>query len=235
MRLHYLQHVPTESPGNILAWAAEHGHQITHTLFYQDEPLPDVASFDWLVIMGGPMNVYEEDLYPWLSDEKGLIREAIAVGKVVLGFCLGSQLIADAIGGKVTANDRPEIGWHRIEWTDMALANPLFSFFPRSSVVFQWHNDTFSVLPPGAVLLAGSEACEHQAFIYREKVFGFQFHLENTSEMIRAMALELPEETGPTAWVQTPEEMSAHPEHIEQDRQWLSELLTRLEARTEGR
>ncbi|MDW5563761.1 MAG: type 1 glutamine amidotransferase [Methanomassiliicoccus sp.] len=231
MRLHYLQHVPLETPGSILSWAREQGHTITRTLLYADEGLPGTDSFDWLVIMGGSMNVYEEDLYPWLVREKAFIREAIGAGKVILGFCLGGQLIADAIGGKVTRNDRPEFGWCPIRWSAEARSDPLFTFFPPECIVFQWHGDTFSVLPSEAIMLARSEVCEHQAFAYRERVFGFQFHLENTPEMVRAMVEECADDMGSDACDTSSQEMMAHPEHFEQNNLWMSEFLTRLAAR----
>jgi GMP synthase-like glutamine amidotransferase len=178
------------------------------------------------------MGVHDGSLFPWLAGEKALIKEAVASGKIVLGFCLGSQLIADVLGGKVTKNDRPEIGWHSVEWTDAARSDVRFSFFPRTTPVFQWHFDTFSELPPGARLLATSGACRHQAFVHGDRVFGFQFHLENTSEMIRHMTLDLPEGCGPSEWVQSAEEMTAHPELVEQNGRWLREMLDRIAAGT---
>ena len=99
MRIHYLQHVSFENPGSILEWAKANNGMVTSTQLYNDEALPDVKEFDWLVVMGGPMNIYEEEQYPWLKAEKALIKAAIEANKVVLGMCLGSQLIADIIGG----------------------------------------------------------------------------------------------------------------------------------------
>lgn len=230
MRLHYLQHVPLETPGSILTWARERGHEITHTMFHESESLPGLDAFDWLVIMGGPMGVHDEGLYPWLSQEKSFIRKAIAAGKVVLGFCLGSQLIADVIGGQVTPNGRPEMGWQWIRWSAEARADPLLSFFPERCAVFQWHNDTFSVLPPEARLLASSDMCEHQAFVYRERVFGFQFHLENTAEMVRELFVESAEATEHADHVPSARSRSDE-EHAAENNRWMSEFLTRLEAR----
>jgi GMP synthase-like glutamine amidotransferase len=231
MRLHYLQHVPIEDPGVILDWAKERGHAVSHTRFYADGALPCQDDFDWLVVMGGPMNVYEEELYPWLAPEKEFLRAAVAAGKVVLGFCLGGQLIADAIGGAVTRNGQPEIGWFPIRWRQEALEQPLFSFFPPEPVVLQWHYDTFSRLPDGAVVLAGSPACTNQAFVYRERVFGFQFHMEITDEMVRAWTEGAREEMIPAATVQSPAEVTAHPEQVAANNRWLKRFLTLLEER----
>ncbi len=104
MRIHYLQHVPFEDLANIEVWAKEKGHSISVTRLYDDEEPPEIKDFDWLVILGGPMNIYEEKTYPWLIREKEFIGEAIAAKKIVLGICLGAQLIADVLGGKVTRN-----------------------------------------------------------------------------------------------------------------------------------
>lgn len=229
MRLHYLQHVPFENPGSILLWAKENDHRITSTQLYQNEPLPQHHEYDWLVIMGGPMNIYEEDLYPWLTAEKVFIREAIETGKVVIGLCLGGQLIADVIGGKVTQNPVKEIGWFPVRLSDQARLSPLFSFFPEQPVVFQWHGDTFSILPEEARCIAESDACKHQAFIYKNRVFGFQYHLENTVSIIESLVENCRAEMLPGAYVQRPEELLAHPEYIEQCNKWMERFLTQLE------
>ncbi len=229
MRLHYLQHVPFENPGSILIWAEENGHSITSTQLYQAASLPRQQDFDWLVVMGGPMNIYDEENFPWLAAEKVFIREAIAAGKVVIGLCLGGQLIADVIGGKVTQNPYKEIGWFPIRLNEEATLSPLFSFFPQQPVVFQWHGDTFSILPEGARCIAESDACDHQAFIYKNKVFGFQYHLENTPAIIKGLVENCRGEMVPDIYVQTPEELLAHPEYIEQDNQWMQMFLTQLE------
>ncbi len=229
MRLHYLQHVPFENPGSILVWAEENGHVITDTKFYNNEPLPKQEEFDWLVIMGGPMNIYEEDKYPWLVREKIFIKEAIASGKVILGLCLGGQLIADAIGGKVTKNPYKEIGWFPVRLSEVARRSPLFSFFPEQPVVFEWHGDTFSHLPEEAILIAENDACAHQAFWYKNRVFGFQYHLENTLPIIKGLTENCGEELIPDIYVQTEEELLSHREYIEQDNGWMNQFLTQLE------
>lgn len=229
MRLHYLQHVPFENPGSILTWAKENGHAITSTQLYQNNALPKQQDFDWLVVMGGPMNIYEEESYPWLAAEKQFIGEAIATGKVIIGLCLGAQLIADVIGGKVTQNPYKEIGWLPIQLSEEVRSTPLFSFFPEQPIVFQWHGDTFSVLPEDATCIAQSDACKHQAFIYKRRVFGFQYHLENTMSIITGLVENCREEMVPDVYVQTPEELLAHPEYIEQNNKWMELFLTQLE------
>jgi GMP synthase-like glutamine amidotransferase len=229
MRLHYLQHVPFENPGSILTWAMENGYMITNTQLYNNEPLPRQQDFDWLVVMGGPMNIYEEEKYPWLADEKMFIRESIASGKVVIGLCLGGQLIADVIGGRVTQNPYKEIGWFPIRLSEKVRTSPLFSFFPEQPIVFQWHGDTFSVLPEDAECIAENHVCKHQAFIYKKRVFGFQYHLENTLAIIEDLVDNCRDEMVSDVYVQTPEELLAHPEYIEQSNKWMKMFLIQLE------
>ncbi|MBY9079747.1 type 1 glutamine amidotransferase [Paenibacillus sp. HN-1] len=231
MRLHYLQHIELEHPGSILEWARSREFEITRTRFFAGDSLPGPEDFDWLVIMGGPMNIYEEEEYPWLISEKKLIRSAIESGKTVLGLCLGAQLISDVIGGKVTKGPQPEIGWHTVRWNERAQLHPVFSFFPQESTVFQWHYDTFSILPQEAVVLADSPVCSHQAFLYGERVIGLQFHLENTQELVEGYIRESGHEMKAAAYVQTPEQvLLGSPEHLKRNNAWMAELLARLEA-----
>jgi len=229
MRLHYLQHVPFENPGSILVWAEKNQYTVTSTHLYKNEILPKQSEFDWLVIMGGPMNIYEEEHYPWLAAEKDFIKKSIQQGKVIIGLCLGAQLIADVIGGKVTKNPQLEIGWFPVQLSEEARKSPLFSFFPPEPIVFEWHGDTFSILQEEAVCIAENEACKNQAFIYKKKIFGFQFHLENTVEIIRALVEHCKNEMRPGLYVQSAEELEAHAEYIEQDNQWMFCFLTQLE------
>lgn len=227
MRIHYLQHVPFENPGSILLWAEEHGYKVTKTLLYKGDDLPKHDDYDWLVIMGGPMNIYDEKNYPWIINEKSFIHGAIDSGKVIIGLCLGGQLIADAIGGKVTKNSHTEIGWFPIKLTDAAKTSPLFSFFPEKPKVFHWHGDTFNNLPENAVCIASSDACAHQAFIYNKKVFGFQFHLETTPKIINDLIDECSDEMVPGKYVQT-QEVLLKIEHCTQANLWMNNFLTKL-------
>ena len=179
MRLQAFYHVPFEDVGSIRLWAAEKGHDLASTSFYAGEIPPAVSEYDMLVVMGGPMGVYDEKDYPWLSGEKKAIEAAIAAGRTVLGICLGAQLLSVVLGGTVTKNSLPEIGWFKVEMTPQGRAEPAFTSFPPSFYAFHWHGDTFSI-PPGAVQAASSAACANQAFAYNHKVLGLQFHLETT-------------------------------------------------------
>ncbi|THB75472.1 MAG: type 1 glutamine amidotransferase [Gammaproteobacteria bacterium] len=202
-RLHFIQHVEFESIGMIEQWALEKEFQITSTKMYLNEELPDrkeMREIDLLLVMGGPMNIYEYDEYPWLKEEKIFLKKAIREATLfknmtVLGFCLGAQLLSEALGGSVTENQYKEIGWFPIRSTDDMLEDNLN--------VFHWHSDTFSI-PKGAKCIAFSQGCANQGFVYKQQVIGLQFHLEMTAENIETIytkcASEL--ETGPYVQLQ---------------------------------
>lgn len=227
MRLHYLQHVPFENPGSILRWAAANDFEVTKTLLYQDDELPKQDDYDWLVVMGGPMNIYDHKNYPWLLREKSFIENAINSGKLVIGLCLGGQLIADVIGGEVTSNSYLEIGWFPIRFKDDIKSSTVFSFLPDEPTVFHWHGDTFSKLPDDAVCIAKSDACDNQAFIYKERVFGFQFHLETTEKIINDLMVNCEDEMIPGQYVQSKNELLNN-ENIEKTNKWMDIFLNKL-------
>ncbi len=186
MRIHALQHVAFEGLGHIEQWIATQGHSLSLSRLYAGEPLPAVDDFDRLVIMGGPMNIYEDDRYAWLAAERDFIRRAIAVGKSAVGICLGAQLLADALGSKVYGGKHKEIGWLPIHVTEAGQNSRLWQGLPTDPVVFHWHGDTFDV-PAGAVHLAESEGCVSQAFVVDNRVLGLQFHLESTPQTVAAI------------------------------------------------
>lgn len=140
LNVHCLQHVPFEGPFGIADWLTARGHRLTFTHLYRGETLPAVENIDWLVIMGGPMNIYEHRIHPWLLEEKLFIDKAIRAGKTVLGVCLGAQLIADVVGGKVYQNMEKEIGWLPITFNDEATR--FFAGAPKETTVFHWHGDS---------------------------------------------------------------------------------------------
>jgi len=187
MRIHCFQHVAFENLGAIALWAAENNHSITYTRFYEHQPkLPELASFDLLIVLGGYMNVDEEVHFPWLKEEKAFIKIAIEAQKKVLGICLGSQLIASALGSKVMQNKETEIGFLPLEFSAEALAHKLFNHFKNPYEVFQWHGDTFEI-PENAINLASSAACKNQGFWIGDNVLAFQFHIEMTAELLHDM------------------------------------------------
>jgi GMP synthase-like glutamine amidotransferase len=230
MRLHALQHVPFEGVGAIAAWAADRGHTLATTHLYAGEIPPPVGEYDLLVVMGGPMGVYDEQDHPWLAGEKKAIEAAVAGNKAVLGICLGAQLVAVVLGGAVTRNPVPEIGWFKVTLTPEGQAEPVLAGLPESFYAFHWHGDTFSI-PSGAVHAASSAACPNQAFVYKGKVIGLQFHLESTPATMQnlikhcAADVALP---GPT--VHHPKQMHAGREAFKDIKAYLFGLLDALAA-----
>lgn len=175
-RVHWLQHDPQEGSGCIAAWLRARSLKVTHTRLYAGERLPKASAFDWLIAMGGPMNIYEHDRHPWLVAEKDLINDA-CVNKKVLGICLGGQLLSDVLGGAVTRNRQPEVGWFDVTLTKEADQCRAFENFPRRFEGFHWHVDRFS-LPSGCRTLMKSDACVNQAFHKEQRLVGTQFHME---------------------------------------------------------
>ncbi|MCB9081792.1 MAG: type 1 glutamine amidotransferase [Lewinellaceae bacterium] len=229
LRLHVLQHVRFETPGSILPWAEQHGHSLSFTHYWAQEPtLPTLDTFDALLVLGGFMNVDEEDTFPWLRTEKEFIREAIAAGKKVLGICLGAQLIAAALGASVYSGREKEIGFFPIQYTAEALAHPLFRHFTNPYIAFQWHSDTFDI-PGGAQWLATSVACPHQAFSIGNQVLALQFHLEMTSSILHDMLAhdgqEL-EESG--TFIASATQIQRQISHLQQNQQDLFLLLDKF-------
>lgn len=208
MNIHYLQHVPFEDLASISDWAALHAHHITCTRLYKNDSLPQQDNFDWLIVTGGPMNIYEHTRYPWLLPEKRFIESAIAADKVVIGICLGAQLVADVLGARVYVNAHKEIGWFPVQFTDGARQCKLFQELPPTLEVFHWHGDTFD-LPRNAVHLAYSEACVHQGFLVNERILGFQFHLETTRRNIQLLIEHCQAELVEAPWIHTANEMLA--------------------------
>jgi len=175
-----IRHVPFEDLGLIAPALEAAGIRYQYLDLFQDPAAP-VPDFPALISMGGPMSA-NDDL-PFIRRELDLIREAVALGKPVLGICLGAQMIAKALGARVYRNPVPEIGWFPVEWTEAAALDPLFQGLAGPETLFHWHGETFD-LPPGAEWLARSAACRHQAFRAGRGVYGLQFHLEVTPAMI---------------------------------------------------
>lgn len=179
-------HVPFEGLGCIEQWITKNNHSVTYIRFYEKYELPDINAIDWLIVMGGPMGVYDETIYSWLSEEKAFIKQAIENGKTVLGICLGSQMIAEVLGAKVYPNKQKEIGWFDVALSERARTASLFDGFEDKFPVFHWHGDTFD-LPNGSMHLISSEVCKNQAYLFNNKVLGLQFHFEVTAETLRGM------------------------------------------------
>lgn len=195
-----LQHVDCEGLGLWEAWCREAGIGVEIVSLHRGTPLPAWDRFQGVISLGGPMNVYQEEAYPFLKTEYGFIRQALDLGVPFLGICLGGQLLAKALGGTVTQNPVKEIGWHTVELDPMGQRDPLFAGLPERFPVFQWHGDAFGI-PRGAIRLASSPACENQAFRFGFGgiAYALQFHLEVTPLMVEAWAHEYAGELDGTA------------------------------------
>lgn len=213
LRIHYLQHVPFEGLGCIGSWVKEKEYKLSVTRFYEGEVLPLINEFDMLIVMGGPMGVYDDEKYSWMQAEKEFIKKAIDHKKIVLGICLGAQLIASSLGARVFPNKVREIGWLPITFSEERILIDLFGTKIKSPTVFQWHGDTFD-LPDGAKLLASSKACPNQAFMHGNRVLGLQFHLEVTNESCEAMLKHGTDELIHSEYVQSADFIRTNKHHI---------------------
>lgn len=178
------QHVAFEILGTLDPFFRRAGYRIRYVNFSRyPDATPNVEGYHGLVLLGGPMSVYDSRSFPHLDTEVRLIERALKAGIPILGICLGAQLVAKALGACVTPNRSKEIGWHEVAVTEQAAADPVFAGFGARETVFHWHSDTFA-LPHGAVHLARSELCDNQAFRYGSNVYGLQFHLEADAPLI---------------------------------------------------
>lgn len=178
------QHVPYEPLGVLDPLLRDHKHRVRYINFARPQTkLPTLENYEGLIVLGGPMNIGQEQDYPHLDLEKKAIQEAIKLGVPVLGICLGAQLLACALGARVYQAPQSEIGWYPLTPTEAGKQDPLIEHFNSPEQVFQWHGYTFD-LPDGAELLATGEGCRNQAFRYGDLFYGFQFHLEACVSLI---------------------------------------------------
>ena len=184
MKVVVVMHIESEGPAVFGGLLDAAGAQVQVVRLHLGERLPEPSSVDAALVMGGPMNVYEEDRYPFLRDETSFLRAAAEHNLPVLGVCLGAQMIAKAAGAAVTKNRVEEVGWGSVRLTPDGLADPLLRGLPAALPVFQWHGDTFGV-PEGGALLATGDDCRNQAFRFRRS-YGLQFHLEADRPLLAA-------------------------------------------------
>ncbi|GAB4387884.1 MAG: type 1 glutamine amidotransferase [Thermodesulfovibrionales bacterium] len=195
-----LKNIEAEGPGTIGDYLAEKGVPMEVVELGRGDPVPPLEGFSAMVVLGGPMAVYEMDRYPHLVIASRLIREAVNRGMRLLGVCLGAQLIAHCLGARVYKGEVEESGWHHVELTAEGIKDPLMrklalhptvGDFWKRFMVLHWHGDTFE-LPMGAERLARSELYENQAFRCGDDIYAFQFHIEVTREMVRQWFAEHP-------------------------------------------
>lgn len=227
-KIHCFQHVPFEDLGCIGIWINQNNHKLTYTKFYEEYSIPEPEDYDWLIIMGGPMGIYDYEQYQWLSEEKRAIKKAIDANKTVIGICLGSQLIANVLGEKVYRNPEKEIGWFEINLTEQAkTANLLVGQTAEKRMVFHWHGDTYNI-PANSIHLAYSSCCKSQAFLFNENVLGLQFHLEVTEESIKNMIKNAGNELVGGNFIQSESAILSQTQFIEANNKMMFELLNNL-------
>ena len=183
MKILALQHISCEPPGVYEDILVEKGASIHRVEIDEGQQLPDWRDFDAIIAMGGPMSVNDDPTLPWLTAEKRWVEEAVLGGHPYWGVCLGVQLLAASLGARVYAGPKPEVGVMPVYLTAEAHDDPVFTGLPRELLTFQWHGETFD-LPEGAVLLATSPAFPNQAFRWKKKAYGIQFHVEISAELV---------------------------------------------------
>lgn len=227
MKVHVLMNDPMAHLGTIQQWIDEKSYELSLTRVYESTNFPNLDAFDLLIILGGSMGAYEEDQYPWLKDEKKFITKAIQQNKVILGICLGSQLIAEVIGGKVYRHIHDEIGWWDVHFTKSTQQTDLFKDLPKSLTFFQYHGDTFD-LPDSAVRIATNEAAKNQGFVYKDQVVGLQFHPEFSQNQLQNIVQKYDAQMKEGRYVQHPDEYFSDHTKFLKAKKFLFTLLDRL-------
>ena len=181
------QHIAIEHPGVLRDFLREDGIEWTAIELDEGKSIPDLGAYDALWVMGGPMDVWEDDAYPWLEPERAAIREAVVERKMpFFGFCLGHQLLAQALGGEVGPATVPEIGILEVELTGAGRTSSIFQGLPETHACLQWHGAEVLKAPPGARTLAASRDCAVQALGFADHAFSIQYHVEITGETVRS-------------------------------------------------
>ncbi len=193
-RVVVLQHVAVETLGSIEASLVDAQLAFQYVRPFLGETVPgSLDGIPGLIVLGGPMGVYEVDRYPYLLDEMRLIELAVEASIPILGICLGSQLLAHVLGARVQPGEQKEIGWHEIQMEAEAASDAIWRDAPRTFTACHWHGDVFD-LPRGAQLLARSALTPHQAFRYGNHAYGTLFHIETTETLLRDMISQFADE-----------------------------------------
>jgi GMP synthase (glutamine-hydrolysing) len=230
MRLHLLHHDPVDfSCTNISRWAENKGYPIANTYLCNNEALPAIDAFDWLIVMGGSQHAWEDDVYPWLPVEKKFIAQALEYNKIMLGICFGAQLLAETLGAEVFVNPHNEIGWYEVTLTPEGQRSYLFQNVPKQFTTFHWHADHFA-LPPGCIRLAYSEATENQAYISQERrIAGIQFHPEYPLESVRSFVREFGDQMQKGPYVAGKEKVLSQTDQIPETYALMAAILDNMD------
>jgi GMP synthase (glutamine-hydrolysing) len=220
-------HVPFEGPGIIADWMRKQGHKLQYTRFYKGDELPEASEVDMLIIMGGPMDVFDYHVHPWMGDEIEWVREFVHSGKPVLGICLGAQIIATALGEEVYPGPHREIGWHNLQFFPALGDFKIFKDLPTTRKVFHWHGDTFNI-PEGATRIAASQAFPNQGFIFELKVVALQFHLELTPDSLKELVENCRDELVDGPHIQREKEILSEQKYFKPNQELLFQFLDYL-------
>lgn len=228
MKIHVLQHSSINTLGTIEEYAKTKNHSLESTRFYETKTPTELDSFDLLIIMGGPMGIYDYEENPWLRDEKAFIKQAVEAGKPILGICLGAQLLADVLGARVYENRHMEMGWFPVRAVRDENKPEFLKGLPDKITVFHWHSRTFD-LPAGAVHLFESEGCKNQGFIYNGRVVALQFHPEVNEERIQSLIKRFGDGMVNGPFVQKKQEMLGQQEYLAGTKEFMFLILDKFE------
>ena len=220
MRIRIVQHSAADRPAAAADVIDRLGHFAETTRIDRGDALPTTVDADVLMMFGGGISLASGELPPWVAQEQKLIRSYVNEGRRVIGICLGSQMIAAALGARVRRNDHCEVGWHEIERAEDSVSPNIADEIPNRLIVLQWHQDTFD-LPPGATRLFRSAACDNQAFEIDNRVFGFQFHFEANPKTV-------------TTFLAVSNKWKQHGQFVQSESEISSGIETHLPAQTES-
>lgn len=223
MRVHCLLQTEEPACAFFTEWAARRGHSWACTVAPRADEFPKRSELDYLVVLGGPMSVWQDQRYPWLSKQKRYLETLIEAGTPVLGICLGAQLLAEVLGARTYRGPHNEVGWFPVESTLESRDTWLGDTFPGCFEAFLWHTDTYE-LPEGAVRIARSRAFENQGFIWKQ-VLALQFHLEVTPGWVRMLVNRDADQLVEAPFSQTAETVLGKPERVYRDSNALMDAI----------
>lgn len=233
MQIAILQHTPDTPPSFTTTWLEQNKMPYRLVKAFKGESIPKLEEVDWLIVLGGGMNIDDEKNHPFLRDEKKLVEQVLKAEKSYLGLCLGGQMLARVMGAEVRKHSAWEVGWHSVQIENEKLGLP--SRPQKEELhVFQWHQDTFD-LPQGTIPFARNSITANQGFVTSNgAAIGVQFHPEADEAWVKECAAdeELPIDG---LFVQSPEEIVTGLKYLPAQISWYSDLMTHLAARTEAR